>query len=33
VGAHHLLWAPIPYLLKTVAVAESIGMVLPVWPL
>jgi cbb3-type cytochrome c oxidase subunit I len=30
VGAHHLLWAPIPYWLKTVAVAESIGMVLPV---
>jgi cbb3-type cytochrome c oxidase subunit I len=30
VGAHHLLWAPIPYWLKTIAVAESIGMVLPV---
>jgi cbb3-type cytochrome c oxidase subunit I len=30
VGGHHLLWAPIPYWLKTVAVAESIGMVLPV---
>ena len=30
VGAHHLLWAPIPYWLKTVAVAESIGMILPV---
>ena len=30
VGAHHLLWAPIPYWLKTVAVADSIGMVLPV---
>jgi cbb3-type cytochrome c oxidase subunit I len=30
VGAHHLEWAPIPYWLKTVAVAESIGMVLPV---
>jgi cbb3-type cytochrome c oxidase subunit I len=30
VGAHHLLWAPIPFWLKTVAVAESIGMVLPV---
>lgn len=30
VGAHHLLWAPIPYWLKTVAVAESIGMVIPV---
>jgi cbb3-type cytochrome c oxidase subunit I len=30
VGSHHLLWAPIPYWLKTVAVAESIGMFLPV---
>jgi cbb3-type cytochrome c oxidase subunit I len=30
VGAHHLLWAPVPYWLKTVAVAESIGMILPV---
>lgn len=30
VGVHHLLWAPLPYWLKTVAVAESIGMVLPV---
>jgi cbb3-type cytochrome c oxidase subunit I len=30
VGAHHLLWAPIPYWLKTVAVAESFGMVIPV---
>ena len=30
VGSHHLLWAPIPYWLKTVAVAESIGMILPV---
>jgi cbb3-type cytochrome c oxidase subunit I len=30
VGAHHLEWAPIPYWLKTVAVAESIGMILPV---
>jgi cbb3-type cytochrome oxidase subunit 1 len=30
VGSHHLLWAPIPYWLKTVSVAESIGMVLPV---
>jgi cbb3-type cytochrome c oxidase subunit I len=30
VGAHHLLWAPIPPWLKTVAVAESIGMVIPV---
>ena len=30
VGAHHLLWAPIPYWLKTIAVAESIGMILPV---
>src|SRR5574340_81767 len=30
VGAHHLLWAPIPPWLKTVAIAESIGMLLPV---
>jgi cbb3-type cytochrome c oxidase subunit I len=30
VGAHHLLWAPIPPWLKTIAVAESIGMVIPV---
>jgi cbb3-type cytochrome c oxidase subunit I len=30
VGAHHLLWAPIPYWLKTIAVAESVGMILPV---
>ena len=30
VGCHHLLWAPIPYWLKTVSVAESIGMILPV---
>ena len=30
VGAHHLLWAPVPYWLKTIAVAESIGMILPV---
>jgi cbb3-type cytochrome c oxidase subunit I len=30
VGAHHLLWAPIPYWLKTIAIAESIGMILPV---
>ena len=30
VGAHHLEWAPIPYWLRTIAVAESIGMVLPV---
>jgi cbb3-type cytochrome c oxidase subunit I len=30
VGAHHLLWAPIPYWLKTVAVAESFAMVIPV---
>ncbi len=30
VGGHHLLWAPIPWWLKTVAVAESIGMILPV---
>jgi len=26
VGGHHLLWAPIPYWVKTIAVAESIGM-------
>ena len=35
VGAHHLLWAPIPHWLQTVAIADSIGMVLPVtafWP-
>jgi cbb3-type cytochrome c oxidase subunit I len=30
VGGHHLLWAPIPFWLKTIAVAESIGMILPV---
>jgi len=30
VGAHHLLWVPIPYWLKTIAVAESIGMIIPV---
>jgi cbb3-type cytochrome oxidase subunit 1 len=30
VGAHHLLWTPIPYWLKTIAVAESFGMVIPV---
>jgi cbb3-type cytochrome c oxidase subunit I len=30
VGAHHLLWAPIPYWLKTIAVADSVGMVIPV---
>jgi cbb3-type cytochrome c oxidase subunit I len=30
VGAHHLLWAPIPTWLKTIAVAESFGMVIPV---
>jgi cbb3-type cytochrome c oxidase subunit I len=30
VGAHHLEWAPVPYWLKTIAVAESIGMILPV---
>jgi cbb3-type cytochrome c oxidase subunit I len=30
VGAHHLLWAPIPPWLKTIAIAESIGMILPV---
>jgi cbb3-type cytochrome c oxidase subunit I len=28
VGGHHLEWAPIPYWLKTIAVAESIGMIL-----
>lgn len=28
VGGHHLLWAPIPYWLKTMAVAESIGMII-----
>ena len=30
VGAHHLLWAPVPGWLKTIAIAESIGMILPV---
>jgi cbb3-type cytochrome c oxidase subunit I len=30
VGGHHLLWAPIPYWLKTIAVADSLGMILPV---
>ncbi len=30
VGGHHLLWAPVPNWLKTIAVAESIGMILPV---
>ena len=30
VGGHHLLWAPIPTWLKTIAVADSIGMILPV---
>lgn len=30
VGAHHLLWAPIPPWLKTIAIADSIGMLLPV---
>jgi cbb3-type cytochrome c oxidase subunit I len=30
VGAHHLLWAPIPHWLQTVAIADSIGMILPV---
>lgn len=30
VGAHHLLWSPIPYWLKTFGVAESVGMVIPV---
>ena len=30
VGGHHLLWAPVPSWFKTIAVAESIGMILPV---
>lgn len=30
VGAHHLEWAPVPYWLRTIAVAESIGMILVV---
>ncbi len=30
VGGHHLLWAPLPTWYKTIAVAESIGMILPV---
>jgi cbb3-type cytochrome c oxidase subunit I len=30
VGAHHLEWAPIPYWLKTIAVAESIGMAITI---
>lgn len=30
VGGHHLLWAPLPNWFKTIAVAESIGMILPV---
>ncbi len=30
VGGHHLLWAPLPTWFKTIAVAESIGMILPV---
>ena len=30
VGGHHLLWAPIPHWLKTIAVADSFGMILPV---
>jgi cbb3-type cytochrome c oxidase subunit I len=30
VGGHHILWAPVPDWLKTTAVAESIGMLLPV---
>ena len=30
VGGHHLLWAPSPYWLKTIAVADSIGMLRPV---
>jgi cbb3-type cytochrome c oxidase subunit I len=30
VGGHHLLWTPLPYWLKTIAVAMSIGMFLPV---
>lgn len=30
VGGHHLLWAPIPNWVKTIAVADSIGMIIPV---
>jgi cbb3-type cytochrome c oxidase subunit I len=30
VGGHHLIWTPLPYWLKTVAVAMSIGMFIPV---
>ncbi len=30
VGGHHLLWAPIPYWVKTIAVGDSIGMIIPV---
>lgn len=30
VGGHHLLWAPVPSWFKVIAVAESIGMILPV---
>ncbi len=30
VGGHHLEWAPIPYWVKTIAVAESIGMAVTV---
>ena len=30
VGAHHLLWSPIPHWMKTFGVAESIGMIIPV---
>ncbi len=30
VGGHHLEWAPIPYWLQSIAVAESIGMILVV---
>ncbi len=30
VGAHHLLWAPLPHWLKMIAIAMSIGMFLPV---
>jgi cbb3-type cytochrome c oxidase subunit I len=30
VGGHHLEWAPIPYWVKTIAVAESIGMAITI---
>jgi cbb3-type cytochrome c oxidase subunit I len=30
VGGHHLIWTPLPYWLKTIAVAMSIGMFIPV---